>query len=115
MFIIMKRDAFQTLIGKVSAVLYSLPVETHIITRCIAGDQGHTQGVCAVFVDYLQRDRYRFPEIYSSCGPGNRVPDRGSDTVWNGVLAGLLALPENTIRITQKKMMSYPVTSTSVG
>ena len=42
-------------VGKVSAGLYSLPVETHIITRCISGDQSQTQCICTVFVNNFQR------------------------------------------------------------
>ena len=43
------------LVCKVAACLNSLPVETHVVARCITGDQGHTQGICTVLVDHLQR------------------------------------------------------------
>ena len=36
------------------------------------------------------------------------------NTVWKGVFF-VCSQPEKIIRATQKKMMSYPVTSTSVG
>ena len=40
---------------EVSAGFHTLPVETHIVTRCITGHQSKTQGVRAVFVDDFQR------------------------------------------------------------
>ena len=43
------------LICKVTAGFYTLPVETHIISRCITCHQCQTKGICAVFVDNLQR------------------------------------------------------------
>ena len=43
------------LIGKVSACLYSFPVETHIISGRISGHQSQTQGISAVFVNNLKR------------------------------------------------------------
>ena len=43
------------LVCKVSARLYSFIVETHVITRCITGDQGKTQGICTILIDNLQR------------------------------------------------------------
>ena len=42
-------------IGKVSACLYSFPIETHIVTRCISGNQCQTQCICSVLVDDFQR------------------------------------------------------------
>ena len=42
------------LIGKVTAVLHTLPIKAHIIAGRIARNQGHAQGICAVLVDDLQ-------------------------------------------------------------
>ena len=43
------------LVCEVTACFHSLPVETHVVARCISGDQRHTQGICAVLVDNLKR------------------------------------------------------------
>src|SRR5699024_7370613 len=50
-----KSGSIPYLIGKVSAGFYSLPVETHIISRSISCDQSKSQCVCTILVDNLQR------------------------------------------------------------
>ena len=42
------------LIGKVTACLHTLPVETHIITRCISCDKRETKGICTILINHLQ-------------------------------------------------------------
>ena len=43
------------LVAEVSAIIQSFPVETHIVTGCVACNQHQTQGVSAVICDNLQR------------------------------------------------------------
>src|SRR5699024_4716494 len=42
-------------IGKITACLHFLPIETHIISRCVSCNQSQTQSICTVFIDYLKR------------------------------------------------------------
>ena len=50
-----KAGSVPDLVGKVTGCLYALPVEAHIVTRGVAGDQHKAQGVSAIFVNNLQR------------------------------------------------------------
>ena len=43
------------LVSKVTGCLYTLPVETHIVARGVAGNQHEAQGISAVLVNNLQR------------------------------------------------------------
>ena len=43
------------LIGKVTAVLNSFIIETHIITGCVSCDQCQTKRICAVLINNFQR------------------------------------------------------------
>ena len=40
---------------KITAGLYTFPVETHVISRCITCDQSQSKCICAVFINNFQR------------------------------------------------------------
>ena len=50
-----KTGSVPDLVGKVTAGLHALHIETHIVAGRVAGNQGETQGVCAILIDDLQR------------------------------------------------------------
>ena len=41
-------------IGEVTGCLHTLPVEPHVISRCISGNQCQTKCICAILVNDFQ-------------------------------------------------------------
>ena len=50
-----KSGGIPHLVGEITGVLYSLIIESHIISRCISGDQCQSQCIRTVLIDDLQR------------------------------------------------------------